>query len=277
MRLSGRKASSHAPHWSPPQRAVLFSLIGLNVVAFVVQQALQASQPGIITQYLGLSYRGIDEAYAWQFLSAIFLHTGVFGFAGSMLVIYVVGRDIEAILGQKHFLYLFLGGALGGELGHLFLMPATTVLFAASGGVAALIVAFATVLPDWNLAEILQPIAPVKVKAKYLAVALLATAAVLVVVDRGGVVGNSAWLGGGAVGWLYAHLLGFGQPSLVQRALRNRRMEGERRRQMSLDEFIAAEVDPLLEKISRSGFVSLTRSEQRTLAQVREKMAEPPQ
>jgi len=54
-------------------------------------------------------------------------------------------------------------------------------------------------------------------------------------------------------------------------------MEGERRRQMSLDEFIAEEIDPVLEKISRSGFGSLTWRERRALAEAREKMTEPPQ
>jgi hypothetical protein len=46
---------------------------------------------------------------------------------------------------------------------------------------------------------------------------------------------------------------------------------------MSLDEFITEEIDPLLEKISQTGIESLTRSERRTLAEVREKMAKPPQ
>jgi hypothetical protein len=72
-------------------------------------------------------------------------------------------------------------------------------------------------------------------------------------------------------------LLGFGRPSFVQRALRSRRLEGERRRQMSLDEFIAEEIDPVLEKISRSGLGSLSRRERRALAEAREKMTESPQ
>ena len=277
MRLSGRKASSHAPRWPPPQRAVLLSLLGVNVVAFVVQQVLEVTQAGAVAQYLGLSYRGIDQAYAWQFLSAMFLHPGFFSFLGSMIVLYLVGRDLEVILGQKHFLYLYLGGVLGGELGHFFLMPETTVLLAAGGGVAALLVAFATILPDWELAEWLRPVLPVKLKAKYFAYALAGAGTVLMIFDRRGVVGHSAWLGGCAAGWFYAHLLGFGRPSYLQRSLHHRRLEGERRRQMPLEEFITAEIDPLLEKISRSGLGSLTRSERRTLAQVREKMAERPQ
>jgi rhomboid family protein len=277
MRLSGRKASSHAPRWTPRQRVVLLSLIGVNFAVFVTQQILLVYQPAAVTEYLGLSYRGIDRAYAWQFFSAMFLHAGVFSFAGSMIVLYFIGRDVESIVGQKHFLYLYLAGLVGGEMGHLFLMPAATVLLAAPGGVAAVVVAFATILPELELTQSLFFIPAAKLKAKYLGSALFVIGLVLVVFDREGVVSHSAFLGGGTVGWLYAHLLGFGRPSFVQRAVRQRRIEGERRRQMSLDEFIAEQIDPVLEKISRSGVGSLTRRERRALAEARDKMTEPPQ
>jgi rhomboid family protein len=277
MRLSGRKASSYAPRWSSRPRAVLLSLIGVNFSIFFGQLVLQAYQPTVVPEYLGLSYRGINQAYAWQFFSALLLHADVFQFVGNMLVLYVIGRDVESILGQRHFLYLYFCGGIAGELGHLFLMPSTTVLLGASGGVAAMIMALAIILPELELTDSLFFALPVKLKMKYFGYALGAIGLVLLVFDREGVVGHSAYLGGGAAGWLYAHLLGFGRPSFVQRALRRRRVESERRRQMSLEEFIVAEIDPLLEKISQTGLESLTRNERRTLAQVREKMTQAPQ
>jgi len=277
MRLSGRRASSYAPSWKSRQRVVLLSLIGVNFAIFVVQLVLQAYQPALVPQYLGLSYRGIDDAYAWQFLTAMFLHAGVFQFAGSIIVLYVIGRDIDAILGPRHFLHLYLCGAIGGELGHLFSMPATTVLLGGSGGVAAMVIALAIILPELELTDSLSFIFPIKLKLKYIGYALCGIGAALLIVDRAGVVGHSAILGGGAAGWLYAHLLGFGRPSFLQRALGRRRLERERRQRMSLGEFIQEEIDPLLEKISQTGIESLTRSERRTLARVREKMVEPTQ
>ncbi len=276
MRLSGRKASSCAPRWTAPQRVVLFALLGVNFAGFVAQVFLQTSAPGAIGQYLGLSYRGIDQAYAWQFASALFLPGNVFQFGANLFLLYFIGRDVESIIGPKHFLYLYLLGSLGGELGHLFLMPAETVLLAAAGGIAALVVAFGTILPELELSESIFFLLPVKVKAKHLAAVLFGSALLLLVVDRHGVVSHSAYLGGGCAGWLYAHLLGFGRPSPVQRFLRERRLAEERRQQMSVEEFIVMEIDPLLEKISRRGLGSLTRSERRKLAEARAKMAAPP-
>lgn len=276
MRLSGRKASSYAPRWRPRQRVVLLSLIGVNIALFLAQQAVQVSEPGFVAEYFGLTYRGIEQAYSWQFFTAMFLHVGVFTFASNLFILYFLGRDVESIFGQKHFLYLYLAGLVAGELGHLFMMPADTVLLAASGGVAAVVVAFATLLPELEVTQSFFFILPFKLKAKYLTPAVFVTGLVLVVISREGEVAHSAWLGGGVAGWLYAHLLGFGRPSFVQRALRHRRLEAERRRRMSFDDFVAQEIDPLLDKISRSGLGSLSRRERKTLAQVRARMAESP-
>lgn len=277
MRLSGRNASSPTQRWTPRQRVVLLSLIGVNLAAFFAQNVIQAYQPDALVQYLGLSYRGIDRAYAWQFLSAMFLQGSVWHFAGNLIVLYLLGRDLESILGQKHFLCLYLYGAIAGELGHLFLMPNSTVLLGASGGVAAIVVAFATILPELELTNSVFLVVPLKLKAKYFGYALFSLGMVLIIFQRHGIVGHSAWLGGCGAGWLYAHLLGFGRPSFAQRALQRRRAQIDRRRQMSAEEFIAEEIDPLLEKISRTGLASLSRRERRTLAEGRAKMTTQPQ
>jgi membrane associated rhomboid family serine protease len=274
MRLSGRKPSSFTRRWTQRPRVVLLGLIGANVIAFVVQLFLEAYQPGFVREYLGLSDRGVREAYGWQFFTAIFLHDGPWHLVGNMLVLYLVGRDVESIIGQRHFLFLYLGGAAGGELGHLFLMPATSVLFAASGGVAAVLLAYATILPELELTSMMFPLLPIRLKAKYLAYGALVIAIWGVTLDRSGAVAHSAYLGGIGAGWFYAHLLGFGRASLLQRALRQRRMDMERYRAMTPDQFISEEVDPILEKISREGLQSLTWNERRTLARAQEKIAE---
>jgi membrane associated rhomboid family serine protease len=276
MRLSGRRASSHASHWSPPQKVVLFSLLAVNLAAFALQVVLEMSRPGLVTDYLGLSYRGIDQAYAWQFVTAMFLQSGVAAFVGCMLILFFVGRDMECILGQKHFLYLYCAGLVGGELGHLFFMPPATVLVGSAGGVAALVIAYATILPDLEVNGPL-PFLPLKLKAKYLGWLFFGVAVCAIFVRRNGVIGHSAWLGGCLVGWVYARLLGFGQPLFIQRSLQRRRLALERKARMSVEDFIAEEIDPLLEKISRSGFASLSRSERRKLAHAPEKMADRPQ
>jgi membrane associated rhomboid family serine protease len=274
MRLSGRKPSSFTRRWTQRPRVILLGLICVNVIAFVAQLFLDAYQPGFVREYLGLSDRGVHTAYGWQFFTAIFLHDGPWHLLGNMLILYLLGRDVESIIGQRQFLFLYLAGAVAGELGHLFLMPATSVLFAASGGVAAVLVAYATILPELELTSMVFLLLPIRLKAKYLGYGAFAIAILGVTFDRGGAVTHSAYLGGIVAGWLYAHLLGFGRASILQRALRQRRAKVERYRAMSPDQFISEEVDPILDKISREGVQSLTRSEWRTLARAQEKIAE---
>jgi membrane associated rhomboid family serine protease len=187
-------------------------------------------------------------------------------------VLYLLGRDVESILGQRHFFFLYAAGAVAGELGHLFLMPSTTVLLGASGGVAAVMMAYATILPELELTGSAFFLVPLRLKAKHLAYGAVVVSAVLLIIDRTGVVSHSAYLGGCAAGWLYAHLLGFGRPSFIQRALHQRKAEAERYEHMGAEQFIAQEVDPLLDKIAREGMASLTRNERRILARGREKL-----
>ena len=277
MHLSGRKYASDTQPWTQRQRIVLLTLISANLAVFAAQLLLETDQPGFVRDYLGISDRGVRDAYAWQFVTAMFLHNGPWHLLGNMLVLYFLGRDLELILGQRHFLYLYLAGAIGGELGHLFLMPPNTVLLGASGGVAAVVVAYATMLPDLELTGTRFFMVPLHLKAKHLAYGVIALALVLVCVERTGTVSHSAYLGGCATGWLYAHLLGFGQPSFLQRLLRQHRAKAERYEQMSIAQLMSEEIDPLLEKISLYGIDSLTRAERRNLTRARERMVEKPQ
>lgn len=274
MRLSGRKPSSFTRRWTQRQRVALLVLISTNVAVFVAQLFLQNYDPGFVRQYLALSDRGMRSAYGWQFFTAMFLHDGPWDLLGNMLILYLLGRDVESILGQRHFLFLYFSGAIGGELGHLFFMPSNCALFAASGGVAAVLVAYATILPELELTSMFFFLLPLRLKTKHLAYGVFGVAVLLVIVDRSGTVGHSAYLGGCAAGWFYAHLLGFGRPSFLQRIVRQRRVEADRLKRMSAEQFMSEEIDPLLEKISRDGIASLTRSERRKLAQAREKIAE---
>lgn len=273
MRLSGRKPSSFTRRWTQQPRAVLLGLVGVNIVAFVVQIFLDAYQPGFVREYLGLSDSGLRAACGWQFLTAMFVHIGPWHLVASTLVLYLVGRDVESIIGQRQFLFLYLAGAVAGELGHLFLMPSTSVLFGASGGVAAVLVAYATILPELELTSMISLILPVRLKVKHLAYGAFVIAILGVTLDRSDTAIHSAYLGACMAGWLHAHLLGFGRPSIVQRTFRQRRTEVERYRTMSPDQFISEEVDPILDKISREGMQSLTWSERRTLAMAQEKIA----
>jgi membrane associated rhomboid family serine protease len=271
MRLSGRKPSPTTRRWIQRPRVVLLGLIGVNIGVFVAELFLDVYAPGFVREYLALSDRGLRNAYGWQFISAAFLHDGPWHLVGNMLLLYLLGRDVESIVGQRQFLFLYLTGTLAGELGHLFLMPESSALLAASGGPAAVVVAYAAILPELELTSMILFL-PIRLKAKHLGYGAFTLSLLAIIFDRTATVAHSSFLGGCIAGWFYAHLLGFGRPSILQRALTQRRAEAERYNAMTPEEFIAQEIDPLLDKISREGMGSLTRAEKKLLAKAREKM-----
>lgn len=272
MRLSRGKQPGVTKPWTERRRVALLTLIGINIVAFCIQVVLDATQPGFVRDFLALSDHGVRDAYSWQFVTGLLLHGGPAHLIGNALILYFLGRDIEPILGERHFVYLFFCGAVAGELGHLFLMPADALLYGASGGIAALVIAYATILPELDLVSWRTRLVNIRLKAKHLACAVTFVSLVMLMVDRHGVLIHSAIPGGLAGGWLYSQLLGFGHPSWLQRKLADRRAATQRLAQMTRTEFIEAEIDPLLEKISRKGMQSLTRAERRLLASAREKI-----
>jgi hypothetical protein len=149
-------------------------------------------------------------------------------------------------------------------------------LLAASGGVAAVVVAYATILPELELSAMMFFIVPIRLKTKHLAYGGFVLALILLCFDRFGTVVHSAALGGCVAGWLYSHLLGFGRPSFLQRLLQQRRLEAARYEHMSIEELMTEQVDPLLEKIARYGLASLTKTERRQLTRAREKILQTP-
>jgi membrane associated rhomboid family serine protease len=272
VRLSGRKRSFYTRRLTERQQVVLSILIGASAAIFIAQLIVDLYQPGFVHDYLGISNRGVSDAYAWQFLTAMFLQGGPWHFAGNMVLLYLLGRDLESILGRRHFLYLYLSGAVAGELGHLFLMPVDSVLMAGSGGVAAIVFAYATILPELELSP--STFFALCLKAKHLAYGIIGVAVALALIQRTGTIAHSAWLGGCMAGWLYAHLLGFGRPSFLQRFLQQQREEARRYQRMTVEQLITDEIDPLLEKISRRGLANLTRRERRDLLRAHAKILE---
>src|SRR2546423_7427816 len=204
MRLSGRKPSPTTRRWTQRPRVVLLGLIGANIGVFVAQLFLDAYEPGFVREYLALSDRGLRSAYGWQFISAAFLHDGPWHLLGNMFLLYLLGRDVESIIGQRQFLFLYLTGTLAGELGHLFLMPESSALLAASGGPAAVVVAYAAILPELELTSMVLFLLPIRLKAKHLGYGAVVLAGLGIIFDRTAAVAHSSFLGGCLSGWVFA-------------------------------------------------------------------------
>jgi membrane associated rhomboid family serine protease len=219
-------------------------------------------------------------ARPWTFLSYMFVHGGLPHLAGNMLLLFVFGPPVERRMGGGAFLLYYLYCGVGAAAFALGLAPLTPVhpVIGASGAVLGVALAFAMAQPDAELA--LFPL-PLKVSARTLVVLLAGADLVLALwIDDG--VARLAHLGGLASGYLFIRLRSFRgrrterEPKAVERRAvmapipvrqagtatmaRPAMTRGERS-----EEYPAAEVDRVLDKISAQGIQSLTPEERRFL------------
>lgn len=125
-------------------------LIGINVVAFILQQAVA----GFTTRFfqIGLGFDpvhneviGVADGEYYRLLTAAFLHENVVHIALNMYALYLFGPPVEAALGRARFLALYLISAVGGSaLSYAFAAPNQPSL-GASGAVFGLLGAFLVV------------------------------------------------------------------------------------------------------------------------------------
>ena len=282
----------------------LIQLILLNVLVFAAVVLLEAitylSQAPtvqlLVMRQLEMSANlGVLVRHPWTVLTYAFTHQGFFHILFNMLNLYWFGQLLREYLGDRRLVSLYILGALAGAAVFLLaynlipvLQPSAAAgqsVLGASGAVTAIIVAAATLLPDYTFTIII--IGPVKIKWIAAAVVLISLAGI----NSGNTGGEIAHLGGALLGFLFIKQLqagrDLGRPvqavgnwfsNLTTRRLVMRVSSTTRR-----PEPVAAtaassgkkpavpgqplqdEIDTILEKISRSGYESLSKDEKQKL------------
>ncbi len=229
-------------------------------------------QGSLLRQWLALDGPGVAAGEYWKFLSYSLLHFSPVQLLVNMLLLYFAGREVEPIIGARHFLTIYCAATfIGGIVS--WLVPGSIPLLGTTPAVLAVFVAFATILPELELTWNIFFVLPVRLRAKWLAFGLMTMGGVMWLTHIPPEIGAPGMVAAGAFSWLYVKQLGFGNPLAIQRYIFNRRQRSARLDRMNADQFISVEIDPILEKISREGMHSLSRSERKILAQGREKIA----
>ncbi|HEY3854709.1 MAG TPA: rhomboid family intramembrane serine protease [Verrucomicrobiae bacterium] len=277
---------------------LLVTLIG----CFIAQKLIEDLK-GLtwVLEHLALSTEGLRKGWVYQLISFQFLHEGVFHLLGNLIGLFFFGRSMEAMLGSRGMLKLYLAsGTLGGllqmALGFAFPEHFGRQVLGASAGVFGLIAAFATQAPDDPITILLFFFLPVTFPAKVLlivegGISLLGTIGPFIHMtffDQG--VAHAAHLGGMLTGIAWIRFMMSPTPpfqfwrSLNRRsapkretaatpAKRSPRSPRKKPDELPAGEFISREVDPILEKISAQGIHSLTDRERQILQAARNKMA----
>jgi membrane associated rhomboid family serine protease len=269
-------------------------LLMVNVVAFIVQSAVERFSNIPTNEWFALSVEGLRHGFVWQLLTYQFMHGGWLHLLLNCWAIYLFGREVEETLGRNIFLTLyFTSGVIGGLfqalagvlLGSRFAVP----VVGASAGAFGLVAAYASLYPERPLMLLLFFVIPVRMRAKFLLLfsALLTLAGLVFPMDN---IAHAAHLGGMITGIVFVRYAIYWHwhwprlsrtPSNPLRSLvktphravtawsqSNPPAEDD----LPADEFLSKAVDPILDKISAHGIQSLTERERRILEAAREKM-----
>ncbi len=253
-------------------------VVALSVGAYgaqVIVELLLAGQParGLFPQWLALDAAAAHAGQWWKFVSFGLLHHDPLHLLANMLLLYFAGREVEPIVGPRHFLALYGIGNLLGGVAHWLAMP-WQPLVGVSAGVTAVVIAYTTILPELEVTANLFFIIPLRLRAKYLALAIVGVSAICWATLTAPELGPAGLVAASVFGWAYVKQLGFGNPLPIQRYIFERRQRATRLARMSPEQFMHSEIDPILEKIARQGMKSLTRTERKLLEQGSAKISE---
>jgi membrane associated rhomboid family serine protease len=212
----------------------------------------------------------------WTPFTYMFMHATIFHILFNMLWFYWFGQIFEEYLGKQRTLGVYIMGGLAGAVffvvsynvfpfytaDHAALL--TGPLVGASASVMAIIVATATLLPDYTIPLIL--IGPVKLK--WLALFFVITDFLGITGFNAG--GELAHLGGALMGFIYTKQLQngndlVGRISGIFKPKPKLKVVSKNNSRNSRDFPRQEEIDFILDKISKSGYDSLTRQEKEVL------------
>jgi rhomboid family protein len=282
------------PSYRTPRISYTVALLGVCAVVFLIECIFCGYPPRFYEDnYFALSLYGLKHGYVWQLLTYQFMHAGLLHIFFNGMVIYFFGRFVEERYGGKAFLTLFLtSGVVGGLVQMLtaFVWPAHFggAVIGASGGAIGLVAAFA--VANWR-----EPFTlfiyfiPVTMCGRTLFWGSIGFTIIFGLIPNTGIA-NAAHLGGILTGYFYARQIIEGRWHLPQwkfpthRAARREyaaaragksdvwRSADKPEEDLSANEFLQREVDPILDKISAHGIHSLTAREREILEKARTKM-----
>lgn len=258
----------------------LYLFIGINVLVFLAINIFAVGEfifagntagADWITMQLSMPAFWGDIPYKfWTIITYMFLQRGFFHLLFNILWLYWLGIIFMDFLNKRQFIFTYLAGGLAGAM--LYLLAYNTIpafsgvvqnsfLLGSSASVMAIVVATATLVPDFTIRLLFFG----AVRLKYLALAYF----ILDIIGMGGgnPGGSIAHIGGALLGFIYIKQLNNGndmsdilntKPKL--KVVKNTKSPPVNSRVVDQDT-----IDGILDKISKSGYESLSKIEKEQL------------
>ena len=213
----------------------------------------------------------------WSLISYFFLHLGFTHILWNMLFLYWFGKIIQDNIGNNAVISLYVLGGIIGGLSYMALFNiipyydnriSESLMLGASAGVFSIVAGSATLLPNYTF--YLLFLGPVRIK--YIALFYILLSFLDVTGSNAG--GEIAHLGGAMIGYLFIRQLqngvnmGEGVINIVNFFNKEKNKKSEQNSSPTEEnkyDISQDEIDKILDKISESGYSSLSKNEKEKL------------
>jgi membrane associated rhomboid family serine protease len=261
-------------------------IIVVNVIVFLVVAVVNVimffagidhDTVNVSLRYLMLpAHLGTLLRQPWSILSYMFLHDGFLHILFNMLWLFWIGNILHEYIGNRKVYEAYFGGGLAGAILFLVCMNifpvfsssvSITYALGASAGVLGVVIAAATLLPNYPINLMLFG----AVRLKYLALVTVILDVISIPLNNAG--GHIAHIGGAIFGFVYIKYL-YQDKYLLPAFIRNLfekkskvkiHYRSNDRRNEANAKPSQEEIDFILDKISKSGYDSLSKKEKEQL------------
>jgi len=257
----------------------LFLFIGINVVVFLAINLLAAGEfltggSDTAADWLELQlsmpghYKQLPYKF-WTIITYMFTQRDFFHLLFNMLWLYWLGLIFLDFLSKRQFIFTYLAGGIMGALLYLLaynLLPVfsgtveRSILLGSSASVMAVVVATATLVPDFTIRLLFLG----NVKLKFLALAYFVLDIIGISSEPGG---SFAHIGGAILGFVFIQQLNRGTDFSAIFKRRSKLKVVKNKSTSSNPGTLPDQeaIDKILDKISQSGYDSLTNLEKEQL------------
>jgi len=273
----------------------LFKLIYINLLVFILVQICHTSSFLFQSALFDLIYwlgMPSDLSYLllkpWTFITYMFTHSGLMHILFNLIWLYFSGQIFLQYFNKQKLFSLYILGGITGGLAYLIaynLLPVfseqSSQLIGASAAVLAILFAVATYVPNYRVNLLFFGLIPIK----YLAIASVLID--IISIPKGNAGGHIAHLGGALIGIYFILKWKKGKDitssidgvmSSFLNLFKKKHLKTVYKRPKTDDEYRSdkaersVKIDTILDKISKSGYDSLTEKEKEYLFKNSKKM-----
>jgi membrane associated rhomboid family serine protease len=212
----------------------------------------------------------------WSIFTYAFFHADLWHLLGNMVILYISGSVVLNLFGKEKFIKTFVLGIVAGSITYLVsynIFPAfnnlKSSMIGASAGVMSVFIFLTSYNPDFRIRLLIFD-----VKIIYIATVLLIIDVIQIPSGNSG--GHLAHLGGAFIGFYYQNKISKGEDfakwilifyNFIFKGFNKNKTKNYRayRKKTNFTSINQKEIDTILDKISKSGYDSLSKKEKETL------------